>query len=303
MMNSDSPTFIDAHHHLWDLQACHYPWLMAQGVKRFFGDPTPIQKNYLPADFLSESRYFIPEKSVHIQVGVAEDQSVDETLWVEEQAKHSNGVASAIVAFTNLCAPDLDAQLDAHARAKNLRGIRQIIGRHPDEDKQHGTDALLDDEGFLRGLRTLGTRGLSFDLQIIAPQLDRAAGLFAEVPELSVALCHCGSPWDQSRKGISRWRNGLAKMAALPNTRCKISGLGMFNPEWTEATLRPLILSCIEVFSPERCMFGSNFPVDKLYRSYDELWETYFSVAGECTEMERAALFSGCARKFYRLEA
>ncbi len=303
MNNSDSPRFIDAHHHLWDLDACHYPWLMAHGVKRFFGDPAPIQKNYLPADFLGESPLFVPEKSVHIQVGAAQDQSVAETLWVQGQAQSSSGVASAIVAFTDLCAANLDEELDAHAKASNLRGIRQIIGRHPEEDKQHGTDALLEDGRFLTGLRTLARRGLSFDLQLIAPQLDRAATLFHEVPDLKLALCHCGSPWDQSKSGIRAWRSGLAKLAALPNARCKISGLGMFNPNWTEAKLKPLVLSCIEIFSPERCMFGSNFPVDKLYRGYDELWETYFSIAQECTESERTALFNNCAQEFYRLGA
>ena len=75
-MNSEPERFIDAHHHLWDLQAVHYPWLMARGEKRFFGDPTAIQKNYLVADLLAESPYKKPAASVHIQVGAAPEQSL-----------------------------------------------------------------------------------------------------------------------------------------------------------------------------------------------------------------------------------
>lgn len=86
-MSADSLVFIDAHHHLWDLHAVHYPWLKARGERRFFGDPTPIQKNYEVDDLLGESPNFKPLASVHIQVGAAPDHSLRETEWLHEQTE------------------------------------------------------------------------------------------------------------------------------------------------------------------------------------------------------------------------
>ena len=110
--------FIDAHHHLWDLSACHYPWLMAKGEKRFFGDPAPIQKNYLVQDFLGESARYRPEKSVHIQVGVTPEDEVRESRWLEAQAP----CPTAIVAACNLAAADVAEQLALHASLSKFRG-------------------------------------------------------------------------------------------------------------------------------------------------------------------------------------
>ena len=97
---SNDLVFVDAHHHLWDLEACHYPWLMARGERRFFGNPTPIQKNYLVEDFLGESPHYRPAASVHIQVGA--ENGLQETQWLEAQA----GYPHAIVAQCQLEAAD-----------------------------------------------------------------------------------------------------------------------------------------------------------------------------------------------------
>jgi predicted TIM-barrel fold metal-dependent hydrolase len=123
-----------------------------------------------------------------------------------------------------------------------------------------------------------------------------------QVPELRVALCHCGSPWDQSDAGLAAWRDGLRAFAALPNTVCKVSGLGMFNPGWTVEDLRPIVLAVIELFGPGRVMFGSNFPVDKLYRPYADYWAAYDSLTAGCGPVERDAMFAGNARGFYRMD-
>ncbi len=301
-MNAPVPlAFVDAHHHLWDLRACHYPWLMARGVRRFFGDPTPIQKNYLPRDFLSESARYRPVKSVHIQVGVEEKQSVDETRWLATQANTGPGFPHGIVAFADLSADDAAAQLDDHLAATDIRGVRQIVGRHVDEDSRTGTGSLLANPAWRRGLGELADRGLSFDLQLVPPQLDDAYRVFSTVPDLPVALCHCGSPWDRSPEGLDAWRAGLKRLATLPRFYCKVSGLGMFDPDWTVRTLRPIVTDVIEIFGPDRCLFGSNFPVDKLYRSYTELWSAYEAIAADYSADEQTAMFRTNAERFYRL--
>jgi predicted TIM-barrel fold metal-dependent hydrolase len=289
--------FVDAHHHLWNMRTLSYPWLEAKGERRFFGDPTPIAHNYLPRDFLNESRQYTPKQSVHIQVGVAQGSELAETQWLQNLPE----VPNAIVAYADLCAANLAATLEAQRRMSRLRGIRQIIGRHPIEDLRHGSDKLLDNSRWLEGLRELARVDLSFDLQLIPPQMDRAFAALRQVPELKVALCHCGSPWDQSEQGLEQWRKGLRRFAGLPNFYCKISGLGMFNPNWEIAELRHLILDVIDIFGPERVMFGSNFPVDKLYRSYTDLWQAYEEITGCFNEEERRQLYCKTAASFYRI--
>ena len=296
-MADNAPHFVDAHHHLWDLQACRYPWLMAKGERRFFGDPSPIQKNYLPGDFLSESAVYRPAKSVHIQVGVAADDALRETAWLQGLPQFPH----AIVAFCDLSSPGAAAELAAQQKHSRVRGIRQIIGRHAEEDRKHGSDALLENPAWIMGLRLLAERDLSFDLQMIPPQTDRVLAALCMVPQLRVALCHCGSPWDQSQSGLERWRIGLRRLAELPNLVCKVSGLGMFNPHWRPDQLRPIILEVIEIFGPQRVMFGSNVPVDKLYNSYEALWQAYSEITEGFTLDERADLFHRTAERFYRI--
>lgn len=273
---------------------------MARGVERFFGDPTPIQQNYLVADLLGESTRFRPLKSVHIQVGVEESQSVRESQWLAEQSAAA-GFPHAIVAYCDLAAPDAEKELDEHQAVAGVRGIRQIVGRHEIEDKQTGTGELLANRNWCASLKALERRNLSFDLQLVPSQLERAYAVFSKVPELNVVLCHCGSPWDQSEDGLERWRKGLRKLAGLPNMYCKVSGLGMFNRQWSEDQLRPLVLDVIEIFGVARSMFGSNFPVDKLYRSYADYWSAYDSITSGFSSVEREQLFVGTATGFYRL--
>lgn len=299
------PDIVDAHHHLWDLRACHYPWLMARGVKRFFGDPTPIQKNYLISDFFRDIGDLPVSASIHVQVGVEEDQSVAETRWLQSVAdtEAGQGFPQGIVAFCNLAEPAAMAGIEQHGRSPNLRGIRQIVGRSPEEDAVTGTNQLLDDPVWIRNLAGLADLGLSFDLQLVPHQLRQAKTVLAGIPGLKVALCHCGSPFDQSEAGLARWKTGIKELAELPNVYCKLSGFGMFDHGWSAASIRPVALHAIEVFTPERCMFGSNFPVDSLYAGYADIWAAYDDISGDFTAGERQQLFAGTARRFYSIRA
>jgi len=297
----------DAHHHLWDLEAVHYPWLATKGIVRFFGDPAPIQKNYL-ADNLSDDIGSLPvEKTVHIQVGADDDQHLLESQTVQKFADNSD-VANAIIGFCALEENSRNEMLDAYQRLDNFRGVRQIVGRSPAEDKETGTGSLLANPNWLEGLKELERRSLSFDLQLIPEQMQSAAGLLAEVPKLSVALCHCGSPWytpDSNPKGWNMWQEGLQTLAKLPNVHCKISGLTMFDHNWSVDTLRPIIEQVIFTFGPERCMFASNFPVDKLHANYQQLWYAYLEIVenlspGLSEDLKRGLFKENCAR-FYKI--
>ena len=291
---------VDAHHHLWDLDACHYPWLMARGVTRFFGDPTPIQKNYLVSDLRDDAVDYDLVASVHVQVGVAPGDELKETAW-QQQTGDDDGLPSAIVAFCELDSPEAPANLKAQLLHPRLRGARQIVGRSDEEDAITGSGELIDNPAWRENLGLLGELGLSFDLQLTPGQVPRVAEVLAATPDTDVALCHCGSPWDQSKAGIESWREGLRLLASLPNVYCKISGLGMFDHDWTVDSIRPIVESCIEIFGAERAMFGSNFPVDKLHASYSQVWSAYEEISAGLSVQEQALLFGDTARSFYRL--
>lgn len=291
---------VDAHHHLWDLNAVRYPWLMARGVKRFFGDPTPIQKNYLVEDLRADAAGFELLGSVHIQVGAADGDELLESRWLQETSER-DGLPSAIIAYCDLAHPEVETRLEQQLQFSKLRGIRQIVGRSAEEDARTGSGTLLDDERWHAGLALLADKGLSFDLQLIPRQLQRAADVLCKVPQLKVALCHCGSPWDQSESGLREWRRGLETLAMLDNVHCKISGLGMFDHDWSRDSIRPIVATIIDVFGSERVMFGSNFPVDKLHTDYATVWNAYDALTSDYSNEHRERLFVDNARAFYTI--
>ena len=299
-MTEASVPFLDAHHHLWDLSDMRHTWLAEKGAIRFFGDPEPIQRNYHIPDFCSDHGTISVSGSVHIQCGVALEDSVRETTWVQEQAEE-HGLVKAIVAFCDLTQPDYESQLDFHQAAPLLRGVRQIVGRDAKEDAKTGTNVLLEDNWFQAGLKTLISRNLSFDLQLTPPLLKSAAIVFGRVDALPVALCHAGSPQDFSREGMAEWEHGLRAFAELPNTICKISGLGMFDHNWTQSSIRDRVLRTIDVFGPSRIAFGSNFPVDRLYANYEKTIGAFYELTEEFTAVERSDMFHNVAAGFYRI--
>lgn len=285
---------IDAHHHLWDLSAVHYPWLMAQGVERFFGDPAPIQRDYLLDEYRRDAAGFAA--SVHIQVG-AEDGWA-EAQWVQSVAAAAPDWPLAQVAFCDLAAPDRDAQLDRLQTLPSLRGVRQIVGRAPGEDAVTGTNALLDDPRFAEGLRVVGARGLSFDLQLIPELYEAMARVLDIAPDTPVALCHAGSPHDRSASGLRDWADRLRLLSQRPGITCKLSGLGMFDHDWTDDSIRPIVETVLDQFGPARVMFGSNFPVDSLTSDYARLVATFEELVPEA---DHRAVFHDTAARFYAL--
>ena len=285
---------IDAHHHLWDLSAVHYPWLMAKGVRRFFGDPRPIQRNYLLGEFRADARGF--GASVHIQVG-AED-AFAEASWVQDVADAHPDWPMAQVVFADLTSERLGEELDRMQELPTVRGVRQIVGRAPEEDRSTGTNALLDDSRFVEGLREVGRRGLRFDLQLIPELCGAMADVLSDVPGTRVALCHAGSPHDRTPEGLAAWASELGRLSRLPQVSVKLSGLGMFEHDWTKDSVRPIVEACLEQFGAARCMFGSNFPVDSLYSDYRAIVEAYEHLVPDEAKL---AVFEETAAAFYGL--
>jgi predicted TIM-barrel fold metal-dependent hydrolase len=286
--------YFDAHHHLWDLNAVSYPWLEAKGVTRFFGDPAPIQRNYLIDEFKDEAAPFGFSGSVHIQVGAAD--AWEEAQWVQDVADANLDWPMAQVVYCDLTRPDLEEKLDQFQRLSTVKGVRQIVGRAPGEDAQTGTNELTKSDVFLEGLKALSARGLSFDLQLIPELMPAMVELLQDAPNTPVALCHAGSPHDRSPLGLAEYSKTLRHLSRLPQVYCKLSGLGMFDHTWDATTIRPIVDSCLDQFGVERCMFGSNFPVDKLYSDYAKLAQSYFEIV---PTVYHNSVFSEVAQAFY----
>ena len=287
---------IDAHHHLWDLQRVEYPWLMERGKKRFFGDPEPIQRDFLIEEFRSLAEPAGIGASVHVQVGARDP--MQEARWVQLVADENPTWPMAQVAFCDLTSDSCDSDLDGLSQLRSVAGIRQIVGRSTEEDLRTGTNNLLDDPSFAHGLRRAARHGFSFDLQLTPGLIAPAARLLSAFDDLPVILCHCGSPSDWSEEGLAYWRHSLRQLAELPRVYVKLSGLGMFCPDWTTENVRPIIESCLELFGPDRCMFGSNFPVDSLCTTYGSIVESLRQIVpAEC----HSAVFGETARRVYCL--
>ena len=295
---------VDAHHHLWDLDpdepGIAYGWLRDVGAMRPFGDPAPIQRSYLVDELLAECGLARIAGSVHIQCDGQLPDPVHETRWLQSVADRA-GVPNAIVGLADLSRSGVEDTLHAHAAHPAFRGIRQIVAYLPDRpDISFQTQDLLRNPVWRDQFALLEAFDLSFDLQLYPEQMGAAAEFLARNPRIPVVIDHAGSPHDQSPEGLRAWREGLALLAELPQVGIKLSGFGMYDRRWSAATVAPVYEAIMELFGPNRAMFGSNYPVDKLMAEYDYILGQMLTLAAGLSEPDRAELFSGTARRFYR---
>ncbi|MGA9657839.1 MAG: amidohydrolase family protein [Asticcacaulis sp.] len=293
--------FVDAHVHLWKLDHLRYPWLMPPfsdvGPN---GSVEPIAQDYLLADYLRDATGFPVEKIIHIDAGAHPDDALSETRWLQSLAD-TDGFPQAIVAFAALNDPNVETLLAAHVESRNVRGIRHILNWHPDPNRTYTPRNLLEDEAFAKGYALLGKYNLSFDLQIYPNQMAQAYQLAQRHPDIPVILNHMGMPVDQDADGLLRWKDGLKLLAQLPHVAVKISGLGFIDRQWTPQAMRPPVLETIDRFGAERCAFASDFPTDKLFKTYDKALNFYDELTLDFSPTERDALFAANAERIYRI--
>jgi len=294
--------FIDAHHHLWDLGAVDYVWLKQIGAPKPFGDPTPIQRDYLVDEFRRDTAGSNLVGSVHVQCDAALADPVAETAWLSGVAD-AHRLPSAIVGFVDLSSDAAWETLARHRAFPRFRGVRQIVGRVPDRPEISFTDRdLMAEPTWRRNFARLAEHGLSFDLQLYPEQMAAAAELLAAHADVPVVIDHAGSPYDQTPAGLDAWAAGLARLAALRNVHIKVSGLGMYDRAWDATRSRAIFETILELFGTGRTMFGSNFPVDSLMRPYGFVVDQFRAWAAPLPPAGHAALLADTARRFYRLD-
>jgi predicted TIM-barrel fold metal-dependent hydrolase len=275
----DNIKIVDAHHHLWDLnnKDTKYSWLMVTEGEAFFGDYAAIRKNYLLEDYIEDTKSQNIIKSVHVQAEHDDDKPVNETAWLQNLADtHSSKLPNAIVAFADFSKNNVSEILDAHQEYKNTRGIRQILSYNKDEPKySHATEDFMKNSSWVENFKHIRNRNLSFDIQIYKHQMEDAVNLANKYNDILFILNHTGEPCYQSKEYIESWEENMKKLAKCENVVAKISGLGMFDPEWTIDSTRIFVEKTIQIFGIERCMFASNFPVDKIFNSFDTYWNSF----------------------------
>ncbi len=296
------PRSVDAHFHVWDATVNRYPYLTDGSRDRMHGKPLP--RRWVMEDYLRVIAGQGIIRSVHIQCGWDPVDPVGETRWLDEIADRF-GHPHGIVAHADLAAGNVEEMLAAHCEASTrTRGIRQHVGWHDSPRyRLAARPDMLKDPAWINGYRTLAQFGLSFDLQAFFPQFEDAARLARAVPDVPLILCNAGMPVDRDEESVEGWRRCIRKLAEAPNSWAKIGGFGMVDHDWTTETIRPFVMWLIECFGTERCLFGSNFPVDGLFRSFGFTWRAFREILADFSATERDALLYGNACRVYRLTA
>lgn len=340
---------LDAHVHFWDPRTTPravtalgrlFFWndalmrrvgihLFPRSARDFVGKPDHVMRAYLPGVLDSEQAGVDVRGVIHVQAGWHDRRPLagaDESRWLESLGAPS---IRGIVGQATLDSPQLDALLAAHRSATpRLVGVRDMTAHDPDNGVMpYAKPGRMQTPAFRRGLARLADAGLAFDAWCYGPQLAALADALEEAPDTRVVLCHLGSPIGVggpfaghgrtagARASIlARWKDDLARIAALPRVHAKLSGLAMpvlgfgFHtraapPSVTELcdAFGPLVEHALAVFGPSRCFFASNFPMDKVSASWRDIFEAYAALVTSHDLATRRGLFHDNAARFYRL--
>jgi predicted TIM-barrel fold metal-dependent hydrolase len=295
------PAIIDAHHHIWDLGRNYHPWLCDEPMIPFrYGSYAAIRRNYLPADYRTDARGFDIRATVYVEAEWDPRDPVGETRWVHEIAARE-GLPNAMVAQAWLDREDVAEVLAAQAGFPLVRSVRHKprAAKSPREARR-GEPGSMDDPRWRQGFALLERHGLHFDLQTPWWHFDAAAVLARDFPQTLLIVDHTGLPADRSPEGLAGWRRALEQLAREPNVRLKISGIGVPGVPWTAALNGAIVRDAIAIFGARRAMFASNFPVDKITATFDEIFDGFIAITAELDEADRRRLFQDTAAEVYR---
>jgi len=278
---------VDAHIHLWDpARADWYPYLAGQR-ELDMGDISGMCRRFDQPTYFSESARWNVVKFVHVAAATA-PYSGDETAELDEMAEHT-GHPDAIIGGIVPSDPIADTErlLDEQMKSSRFRGIRPMGGGM----------------GVPRAevLRALADRGLIFELMAHPDLLEESAAALADHRDLTTVVEHAGWPRSDEPEEHELWKRGISALAALgDHVHCKLSGLAMPLHSMGADALRPWIEHCLDVFGTERCMFASNFPVDAMHGTFDELYSGFDAVTADLGADARDKLFATNAERLYR---
>jgi predicted TIM-barrel fold metal-dependent hydrolase len=293
---------VDAHHHLWDLKAGHYPTKQDQYDKNFFlGDYRKICRDYMPTDYVDALKGYKVIGSVHIQAARANDEQVAETEWLETMHQQF-GLPNVVVGHVSFIQPDCAAILEGHARSALMRGIRSrpTTSSGPNESVA-GAPGTMQDDHWRRNFALLEKHGMSWDMRIPYWHLEEGAEVARSFPGIPMVVNHTGLPLDRSEDGLAIWRKGLAKLADCPNVVIKISELGLPHGKWDIPSNVRVVREAAAIFGPDRILFASNLPVASLSTTFGGIVDVMREALAKETQEALGKFFARNAIRFYRI--
>ncbi len=296
---------VDAHHHLWDLSIGCYPWLRPVGGGEALGDLAAIRRNYVVADYRADAKNQNVVASVHVEAAWDRaDDPLAEIAWLETLDK-SSGVAARYIGYADLAAPGVGSVLDRLAAVARCVGIRAMLSWHPTIPAKCFAPRpdIADEPEWRRGVALLARHDLLLELMLYPYQAEAVARLARDFPNQRFVLNHCASPVDRDRDGMALWRESLRLLGQEPNISLKISALTAYDPQPTPASLGDVTRHCIACFGVDRAMFGSDFPVGRLWTTFDAIFDGFKESVSDLAEEEQHALFFGNAVRLYRMDA
>lgn len=287
---------VDSHFHIW--HQADLPWLLGPMLPRIFGPYEPIRRDYPVSEYLADCRPSGVTKAVYVQANWAPERALDEVAYVS-RASEEAGFPIAIVAYADMLVGDVRPQFDQLARNDRVRGVRMQLHWHENPLYRFASAPdLVRDPELIANVGRLADYGFSFDLQVFAGQMAGAAELAADCPNVTFVLQHAGMLEDLSPTGIAAWREGMALLAARPNVVSKLSALGTFLRRNDPEHIAFVVAQTIDLFGADRCLFGSNFPIEKLWTSYSELIDAHRAAVPKHAHEQ---VFNETARRVYRL--
>ena len=303
-MTTETPDIpiVDAHQHFWNLDRNYYPWLCdPEPIPFRYGDYAALRQNYMPPDYRRDAAPFRVVKTVHMEAEWDRADPVAETRWIES-VHRQHGLPSACIGHAEFDRADIAEVLAGHAQSPLMRGIRHKPKATSDpRDAKRGATGSMDDPAWRAGFANLERHGLSYDLQTPWWHLDDAADLARDFPRTAIIINHTGLPADRSAEGLASWRRALETAARQPNICIKISGLGRRGQPWTLDANGPIIRDTVSIFGPDRCMFASNYPVDRLAGSFETIYRCFVAAVADRPYAEQLQLFHDNACRVYRL--
>ena len=281
-MNTRVSNCIDAHHHLWRYSATDFPW-MGEGMEG-------LRRDYL-ANHLEEVAH---RAGVDGTIAVQARQTTEETEWLSELASRST-LIQGVVGWAPLIDPNLAPLLERHAGLPKVKGMRHIL--HDEADPFY-----MLREDFQHGLSLLKDHGLRYDLLIFENHLPQAISLVDRHPRQIFIVDHIAKPRIRERR-ISPWRENLKELSRRENVYCKLSGM-VTEAEWnlwSEDDLKPYFETVFEAFTPQRTMFGSDWPVLTLAATYGRWVTTVRNTIANMSQSEQERILAGTAVEAYGL--
>lgn len=289
---------IDTHVHFWNMatpdDGMQWVWLEKDFLHPIIGDIDGMKSVKFDINHVyAESRFADVSGFVHVQAALGSADPVAETRWLTRM-RETAPVPFTIVAHVDLGSDDAIRQLDGHGESPYFVGVRDFAS---EPMLASGEINPVCEES----LKVLAQRGLAFDLDCEWMNMGAALELARRHPDLRIVLEHIGFPRKRDDEYFASWKSAITALARAENVTCKISGLGMTDPFFTEESLRRWVDSCVEAFGPERCVLGSNWPVDRLYSSYDVIMDLYREYILGLSDAEQVMILSGNAARIFKL--